>query len=248
MQAARGQRGAAARSGASYREMGASASSRSWSGSRPTAAVRLAGHLVLSVCRRVGRASTKLLETRGSAATSAAGELAKSWRSPRGRHRLHRRRPLRRRGAASMRPGMTLLVIEATASPPSARTAPSPSRAGAEVVDARGKTLIPGLWDMHQHFGDSTASSTSPPASPPCATSPTTPTPAGAKETGTAARRSARVCMHRRLHRRPRSLRRAHQGAVVDTEEAIAGGRQVRRSSATSVSRSTARSTPSWCR
>jgi imidazolonepropionase-like amidohydrolase len=24
--------------------------------------------------------------------------------------------------------------------------------AGAEVVDARGKTLLPGLWDMHQHF------------------------------------------------------------------------------------------------
>ena len=26
--------------------------------------------------------------------------------------------------------------------------------AGAEVVDLHGKALIPGLWDMHAHFGD----------------------------------------------------------------------------------------------
>jgi hypothetical protein len=29
-----------------------------------------------------------------------------------------------------------------------------PVPAGAEVVDARGKMLLPGLWDMHQHFTD----------------------------------------------------------------------------------------------
>jgi imidazolonepropionase-like amidohydrolase len=29
-----------------------------------------------------------------------------------------------------------------------------PVPAGAEVVDAHGKTLLPGLWDMHQHFTD----------------------------------------------------------------------------------------------
>jgi imidazolonepropionase-like amidohydrolase len=26
--------------------------------------------------------------------------------------------------------------------------------AGAQVIDGRGKTLVPGLWDSHQHFGD----------------------------------------------------------------------------------------------
>src|SRR5260370_26025116 len=29
-----------------------------------------------------------------------------------------------------------------------------PAPAGAEVIDARGKTLIPGLWDMHAHVQD----------------------------------------------------------------------------------------------
>src|ERR1051325_8509761 len=34
----------------------------------------------------------------------------------------------------------------------------TPPPKGAQVVDGRGKFLIPGLWDMHTHFGDSRAS------------------------------------------------------------------------------------------
>ncbi len=55
--------------------------------------------------------------------------------------------------ARVVRPGMTLLVVgERIAAVGVDGTVAIP--AGAEVVDARGKTLIPGLWDMHQHFGD----------------------------------------------------------------------------------------------
>jgi hypothetical protein len=52
-----------------------------------------------------------------------------------------------------VRPGMTVLVTgERIAAVGADGTVAIP--AGAEVVDASGKTLIPGLWDMHQHFGD----------------------------------------------------------------------------------------------
>jgi hypothetical protein len=55
--------------------------------------------------------------------------------------------------ARLVRPGMTLLVTgDRIAAVGQDGTVAIP--AGAEVVDARGKTLIPGLWDMHQHFGD----------------------------------------------------------------------------------------------
>jgi imidazolonepropionase-like amidohydrolase len=55
--------------------------------------------------------------------------------------------------ARMVRPGMTLLVVgERIAAVGADGTVAIP--AGAEVVDACGKTLIPGLWDMHQHFGD----------------------------------------------------------------------------------------------
>jgi imidazolonepropionase-like amidohydrolase len=55
--------------------------------------------------------------------------------------------------ARVVRPGMTLLVMgDRIAAVGKDGTVAIP--AGAEVVDARGKTLIPGLWDMHQHFGD----------------------------------------------------------------------------------------------
>lgn len=55
--------------------------------------------------------------------------------------------------AKVVRPNMTLLVIgDRIAAVGADGTVAIP--AGAEVVDARGKTLIPGMWDMHQHFGD----------------------------------------------------------------------------------------------
>lgn len=55
--------------------------------------------------------------------------------------------------ARVVRPGMTVLVVgERIAAVGADGTVAIP--AGAEVIDARGKTLIPGLWDMHQHLGD----------------------------------------------------------------------------------------------
>lgn len=52
-----------------------------------------------------------------------------------------------------VRPGMTLLVVgERIAAVGADGTVAIP--ANAEVVDARGKTLVPGLWDMHQHLSD----------------------------------------------------------------------------------------------
>ncbi len=53
------------------------------------------------------------------------------------------------------RPDMTVIVTRGRISDLGASTALQPP-AGARVVDARGKYLIPGLWDMHVHtaFGD----------------------------------------------------------------------------------------------
>jgi imidazolonepropionase-like amidohydrolase len=52
-----------------------------------------------------------------------------------------------------VRQGMTLLVVgERIAAVGTDGTVAIP--AGAATIDARGKTLIPGLWDMHQHLGD----------------------------------------------------------------------------------------------
>jgi len=54
---------------------------------------------------------------------------------------------------ATVKEGMSVLIsgsrIESVA--PDAAMAPP---AGAEVIDAKGKTLLPGLWDMHVHLGD----------------------------------------------------------------------------------------------
>lgn len=33
-------------------------------------------------------------------------------------------------------------------------SASTPAPKGAQVIDGKGKTLVPGLWDSHQHFGD----------------------------------------------------------------------------------------------
>jgi imidazolonepropionase-like amidohydrolase len=53
-----------------------------------------------------------------------------------------------------MLPGRTVIVTGnriAAVGPDDSVTAP----AGAEIIDATGKTLLPGLWDMHVHMGDS---------------------------------------------------------------------------------------------
>jgi imidazolonepropionase-like amidohydrolase len=55
--------------------------------------------------------------------------------------------------SATARPGMTVLVKGnriAAVGPDGSVEIPE----GAETIDARGKTLLPGLWDMHQHLGD----------------------------------------------------------------------------------------------
>jgi imidazolonepropionase-like amidohydrolase len=53
----------------------------------------------------------------------------------------------------SVTPGMSVLVREqhiARVAPDASLAAP----AGVEVIDAGGRFLMPGLWDNHQHFGD----------------------------------------------------------------------------------------------
>ena len=55
--------------------------------------------------------------------------------------------------ARKFRDAMTVVVDKGlvTAVGPSASTK---APAGAQVIDGTGKTLIPGLWDNHQHYGD----------------------------------------------------------------------------------------------
>src|SRR5204863_3140550 len=55
--------------------------------------------------------------------------------------------------SSTVRPGMTVLVLgDRIAAVGAEGTVTIP--AGARIIDARGKTLIPGLWDMHEHVGD----------------------------------------------------------------------------------------------
>lgn len=55
--------------------------------------------------------------------------------------------------ARKFRDGMTVVVEKGlvTAVGPSAKTK---APANAQVIEGKGKTLIPGLWDNHQHYGD----------------------------------------------------------------------------------------------
>ncbi|HVS01647.1 MAG TPA: hypothetical protein VMT16_02675, partial [Thermoanaerobaculia bacterium] len=55
--------------------------------------------------------------------------------------------------AGVVRPGMTVLV-EGDRITAVGRDAAVAIPAGAEVVDASGSTLVPGLWDMHAHLSD----------------------------------------------------------------------------------------------
>ncbi len=73
--------------------------------------------------------------------------------------------------ARKFRDGMTVVVSNGIVSDE------GPSKkikvpAGAQVIDGTGKTLIPGLWDNHQHYGDDSRLQVrccSHPASPACA-------------------------------------------------------------------------------
>jgi imidazolonepropionase-like amidohydrolase len=54
--------------------------------------------------------------------------------------------------AKTFRPDMTVVVEGGYIKSVGRASAAAP--AGAKVIDGAGKTLIPGLWDMHQHYGD----------------------------------------------------------------------------------------------
>ena len=96
-------------------------------------------------------AQSSLLAAQDSFTTNRATSLAKSLvRRPRG--------PLAFRNATifdadsrSMRRGMTVVVNGNKISAVGARV---PLPRDAEVIDATGKTLLPGLWDMHVHVDD----------------------------------------------------------------------------------------------
>ncbi|HEY1707291.1 MAG TPA: amidohydrolase family protein [Rhizomicrobium sp.] len=53
--------------------------------------------------------------------------------------------------ARTFRPGMTVAVENGRIAAVGAKVK---IPAGAEIIDGTGKTLIPGLWDSHQHYGD----------------------------------------------------------------------------------------------
>src|SRR5262249_51554722 len=53
--------------------------------------------------------------------------------------------------ARSFKDGMTVVVSDGKISAVGANASVP---AGAQVIDGSGKTLIPGLWDNHQHYGD----------------------------------------------------------------------------------------------
>ncbi|MCE9523182.1 MAG: amidohydrolase family protein [Alphaproteobacteria bacterium] len=55
--------------------------------------------------------------------------------------------------AKTFRQGMTVIAVDgriAAVGPAASTDVPT----GAQVIDGHGKTLVPGLWDNHQHFGD----------------------------------------------------------------------------------------------
>jgi imidazolonepropionase-like amidohydrolase len=56
--------------------------------------------------------------------------------------------------AGAVRPGTSTVVVSGNRIQAVGRDGEVPVPAGAEVVDARGKMLLPGLWDMHEHLND----------------------------------------------------------------------------------------------
>ncbi len=120
---------------------------------------------------------------------------------------------------------------------------------GVEVIDARGKTLLPGLWDMHVHLSESDGLFN---------------LAAGVTSVRDMANDIDELRGHApalgfgggdrparaegRLHRRPRPLRRPHQGPGLDRAAGSWSGWTAMPGSATCRSSSTARSIPGWCR
>ena len=77
--------------------------------------------------------------SRGSNAPLKSGDLRDGGRDDRRRHESSARARRRRASSAT------------AASPTSARAPPCPIPDGVPTVDVSGKTLVPGLWDMHTH-------------------------------------------------------------------------------------------------
>ena len=53
-----------------------------------------------------------------------------------------------------MTTGVTVVVVRRPHPGGRPATAQVPVPAGAQVIDAHGRMLLPGLWDMHQHLSD----------------------------------------------------------------------------------------------
>ena len=222
---------------------------RSTSGSTPEGAVRLGRRLGGDLPRGVGGRRAELTKVQDAAETARQKDLAATLaHQPQGRARHPPRPALRSRDRRSSRHHR------------GRRRQPHPGggqgRRGGGARRRRGdrrrgaRRCCPGLWDMHVHLADDrTGCSTSPPASPPCATWPTTSTSSRTCAEALGFRRGHRPARaDGRLHRRPRPLRRPHQGPGVDRAGGRWSGSTATPSSATCRSSSTARSIRSWCR
>ena len=95
----------------------------------------------------------KLLEAQEAAESVRAKALAKAASRRPGRPLVFRGANLFDAETTTSRKGMTVVVSGeriAAVGPDGAVPVPE----GAEVIDAAGRTLLPGLWDMHVHVGD----------------------------------------------------------------------------------------------
>jgi imidazolonepropionase-like amidohydrolase len=98
-------------------------------------------------------AVSKLLEAQETAESVRAKALAKAASRRPGRPLVFRGANLFDAATATSRKGMTVVVSgERIAAVGPDGAAPVPE--GAEVIDAAGRTLLPGLWDMHVHVSD----------------------------------------------------------------------------------------------
>ena len=95
----------------------------------------------------------KLLEAQTEAEAVRAKELVKAASRQPGRPLVFRGANLFDAETATSRKGMTVVVSgeRITAVGPDGAV---PVPEGAEVIDAAGRTLLPGLWDMHVHVSD----------------------------------------------------------------------------------------------